>query len=922
MPTALRSNQKSPERALVCLMDALLSKGLILLLLIIPSLLGCGRASTVSAKRPDNIDLPPVISIATQPLGQSLNIGQQATFSVVATTDKGELGFQWYRMRGRLGETTFTAIPEAVSSSYTTPILSEIDDTAVYFSRITCGPSVVDTVQVVLSVTGVPTVTIVTQPVAQTLYAGQTATLTVTASSNVGSLSYQWCRQRPGAGEPNYYLIPGATSASFTTEVLTLNDHFSGYFARITCGSKVVDTDHVAIRVMPEPVVAIKIQPLAQNLYLGQRAYFTVGATTSGITLSYQWYQKRVGETSFTGIPNASSASYLSSWLTAKEDLSEYFVRVACGAVLVESAHVVLTVKPVTSTYTLPGQVSLDLLSIPGGMFTMGSPVDEKDRLPREGPVHVVTLNPFYMGKSEITQAQWQAVMGSNPSHFSVVGGGSTVDDLSRPVEQVSWNDIEKAGGFIEKLNQATAATRPVGMAFRLPTEAEWEYACRGENRVSSRFYWGDDHAYTDITTYAWFSQNSGNATKAVGLKPANSFGLFDLSGNVREWCQDCDGAYARTSQVDPTGPVYGTPRVIRGGSYLSMSSECRSAYRDSADPDALSQSIGFRVILANIAIDHWPLWLPEDKYSDDVQQVSSLYATDGHDWRMYYQSKFVANGDYLNYATSKQFYPLPTGLVWGSDNVPMVPAPDGTYHYSPVTVAQFALYHHSNFLRGAPLHPGFWAAIDRLISLQDETGAFRYDFALGDLPAGFSSSLAQGQALSLFARAYQIRPEQRFLNAGDAAMEYMVTHISEGGVRDDLTWLNPSLNRYVFFQEWLLTPSTYTLNGFILTILGLYEWAKFGEGIGRIEASHRMASAYFDLCIETIVHLLPYYDIGGFSTYNLQQLAGGSPYPAVHPFYHALHVGLVHSLYSITGRAEIGAIRDQWAAYVNQPVP
>ena len=251
--------------------------------------------------------------------------------------------------------------------------------------------------------------------------------------------------------------------------------------------------------------------------------------------------------------------------------------------------------------FTLPGGVSLNVVSIPNGTFTMGAPANEEDAFANEMPTQQVTISQsFYMANLLTTQAQWQAVMGSNPSMFSVAGGGSMTDDLTRPVEQVSWIDITASTiGFMDKLNAATASTRPTGLVFRLPTEAEWEYSCRAG--TATRFYWGDDLAYTDIATNAWYFPNSSHTTHPVGKMTKNAFGLFDMAGNVWEWCEDWYGLYPGISETDPKGPASGTCRIVRGGSWNSLQGYfCRSAYRYYIGPPSSSYSyLGFRVVLA-----------------------------------------------------------------------------------------------------------------------------------------------------------------------------------------------------------------------------------------------------------------------------------------------------------------------------------
>jgi eukaryotic-like serine/threonine-protein kinase len=225
----------------------------------------------------------------------------------------------------------------------------------------------------------------------------------------------------------------------------------------------------------------------------------------------------------------------------------------------------------------------LEMVYIPAGTFMMGSPDDEIGRYDFEGTLHrVILAHGFYMGKYQVTQAQWEAVMGDNPSRFS--------GKPNNPVENVSWNDCQ---AFIEKLNQMGQGT------YRLPTEAEWEYACRAGTQT--RFYWGDDPDYAQIKDYAWYDGNSGGETNEVGQKKPNAWGLYDMSGNVFEWCQDWYGSYDSVSQNNPTGAKTGSTRVGRGGSWCRFARHCRSAHRGNAIllvPDATYNFIGFRVLL------------------------------------------------------------------------------------------------------------------------------------------------------------------------------------------------------------------------------------------------------------------------------------------------------------------------------------
>jgi formylglycine-generating enzyme required for sulfatase activity len=236
---------------------------------------------------------------------------------------------------------------------------------------------------------------------------------------------------------------------------------------------------------------------------------------------------------------------------------------------------------PKEKTIDLGNGVKMQFVLIPAGEFDMGSPSTERDRDNDESPVHRVTISKlFYMGKYEVTQQQYYIVAKSKPSQFKQ-------DD--RPVETVSW---EQAYSFCKKLSKIK------GESFRLPTEAEWEYACRAGSQ--SRFYFGDDPTYVEIEQYAWCSKNSDSETHSVGQKKPNSFGLYDMHGNVWEWCSDYYAAdyYHKSISVDPIGALYGKSRVIRGGDWSRSAIYCRSANRSSLEPYYIRNHIGFRIVL------------------------------------------------------------------------------------------------------------------------------------------------------------------------------------------------------------------------------------------------------------------------------------------------------------------------------------
>ncbi|MCU0292358.1 MAG: SUMF1/EgtB/PvdO family nonheme iron enzyme [Thermoanaerobaculaceae bacterium] len=248
-------------------------------------------------------------------------------------------------------------------------------------------------------------------------------------------------------------------------------------------------------------------------------------------------------------------------------------------------------------TVTLPGGVPLVMVRIPAGAFQMGSPTSERNREAGE-TLHQVTLtSDYYLGKFEVTQGQWRAVMGTGPSSHSSCG-----DDC--PVEQVSWTDVRGATGFLEMLNAHLTSTGQTGAGrFRLPTEAEWERAARGGTQT--RFSFGDALAGDDFgganpeaDPFMWFGANSAGSTHPVGQKQANQYGLHDMHGNVWEWGEDWFGSYPSTAQTNPTGPATGSSRVWRGGSYSYELRGCRAAMRFGYDPGR-RYDVGFRVAMS-----------------------------------------------------------------------------------------------------------------------------------------------------------------------------------------------------------------------------------------------------------------------------------------------------------------------------------
>ena len=247
---------------------------------------------------------------------------------------------------------------------------------------------------------------------------------------------------------------------------------------------------------------------------------------------------------------------------------------------------------------------TIQMVFVEGGTFTMGS-TDPLDNA--ADPPHSVTLSSFYMSKTEVTQGQWKAVMGSNPSNFPGVGDNG-------PVERVSWYDCisycnklsifeGKKCVYSNNTVNGDTLTAPStwtsvywntsAKGYRLPTEAEWEYAARGGTQSHSYTYSGSN----TVGDVAWYGDNSGSTTHQVSTKTANELGISDMSGNVWEWCWDWYGAYSSTAQTNPTGASSGSTRLLRGGSWYVNLSFCRVSIRNLNFPDLINYIIGFRVV-------------------------------------------------------------------------------------------------------------------------------------------------------------------------------------------------------------------------------------------------------------------------------------------------------------------------------------
>ena len=241
----------------------------------------------------------------------------------------------------------------------------------------------------------------------------------------------------------------------------------------------------------------------------------------------------------------------------------------------------------------ITNSIGMKLVLIPKGTFMMGSPESEQGRNENENQHEVTISKDYYLGVYEVTQAQYEKVMGKNLSYFQGAKVGNENADL--PVENVSWDEAVK---FCKKLS-ALPEEKKAGRVYRLPTEAEWEYACRAGSKTAYSF---DDEEGL-LPEYGWFSRNSSRRTHTVGLLEPNAWGLHDMHGNVWEWCSDWYEEYPKGAVSDPTGPKEGSSRVIRGGCWVNVAAYCRSAFRYWRAPSSRNLNLGFRLALSSSGI-------------------------------------------------------------------------------------------------------------------------------------------------------------------------------------------------------------------------------------------------------------------------------------------------------------------------------
>ena len=285
----------------------------------------------------------------------------------------------------------------------------------------------------------------------------------------------------------------------------------------------------------------------------------------------------------------------------------------------------------------------------------------------------------------------------------------------------------------------------------------------------------------------------------------------------------------------------------------------------------------------------------------------------------------YTSLGDFLNWGITKAgtFGDVPGVEKLDENGVPMI-AYGGKYYYNPVTVSQFSLTEYGMYLRGtSPNLSRFWAGVNKLLELQRADGSFPYEF---DFPyylnaryfhAPWTSGMAQGQALSVLARAWALTKDPGYVEAGNRAFAFLAKSVTDGGDTDDLRVLDPSLSSVIVAEEYPSEPPGVVLNGFMFAMLGVYDWAR----VDSPKANRIQAEQYFQRCLHTLDHVLPYYEVGGLSAYDLGHLTYHRT-PLVRAYYHAVHIYELHALYSITQDPILRKYELLWSAEVAGKAP
>lgn len=278
-------------------------------------------------------------------------------------------------------------------------------------------------------------------------------------------------------------------------------------------------------------------------------------------------------------------------------------------------------------------------------------------------------------------------------------------------------------------------------------------------------------------------------------------------------------------------------------------------------------------------------------------------------------QKEYKSTGKYFN-NQHEGAYRESNYLKFDSQGIPMVNYND-KFYYNPVTACQYALFLYDKYIDKEEKEKDFLKVSDFLIKYMKEDGSFRYGFKYWhyeDLNPGWTSSMSQGQALSVFSRAYNLTKDFKYIEAGNKALKYMLTPVSQGGVMDNLGYIDSRLKDKIFFQEYVNSTPSYTLNGYIFTLIGLYDWSNIATKENKEYCN--IAKDYWDKGIDTLKYILPYYDMGGFTSYDLYFITKKMK-PTSADYYHSVHIEQLNTLYNITKDVYFKRIKDLWAFYV-----
>ncbi len=417
-------------------------------------------------------------------------------------------------------------------------------------------------------------------------------TLTVSATGVIEGSGYNEANSPPTMISPSV-TVNNEGEAFFNVTFNNLHK-FRGDFTDVSASGVFYETDGFTVKGtwsttkhQPAPAEPPVISPSEAAYYTAQSV--TISCATPGATIKY---------TMDGSTPSAENGTVYSGAISISQSVTIKAIAIKTGmrnSEVVSVSYVIYSKPSPSETIIIDlGGVTLEMVKInaAGKSFQMGSPDDEIDRSANEGPAHIVSFTKdYYIGKYEVTQEQWLKIYGSWPGTepSSDRGAGDKY-----PAYYISWNDICDNEGFLDKIN----ALAPSGYkGFRLPTEAEWEYAARGGTQT--RFYWDDDLLIDpSINVYAWNNDNSDSKAHLVGKKYPNPFGLYDMSGNLWEWCADYYGSYSGAAVTDPTGPTSGSTLVTRGGSLNVGMVSCRSACRSGLYPTYRHYDHGFRLVL------------------------------------------------------------------------------------------------------------------------------------------------------------------------------------------------------------------------------------------------------------------------------------------------------------------------------------